>query len=469
VLGALVHRIIPASLYGGETALPVLARIDREIRRCQDAVTVAAVLENAKAALYSRLCGRFDAPVAQALTLKILNLFLARFHFTARSATVLSRPFGLVVDPSNMCQLACPGCVHSNRSEELKLFDWPKGTLSQDCFSALLKLYGPYAIGVYFCNYGEPLLNLATPKLIRLAKTYLIGTALSTSLSVRKFDAEAYVESGLDFMVLSIDGATQPVYEQFRRNGDIELVFSNIRQLVSAKRKLGKRTPVLSWNFLAFEHNAHEIPAAARIARKLGVNRFRVVNPFDVRWDDPNVRPAPVKAGLRRLDWFSIASRPENWNPFPESLDRDVIAREFEKSWNISPGDSSLSVDSPPSAGHTCHWLYKNIAMDAAGRIMPCCGAPRPETNLVFGRFDGKGEGQAADPFNTKKYQEARAWFSAGSPALDEASASDATHCTRCEWDHTAVNIGGPEILRYFRAADAAFFDRGSLRLLSGW
>ena len=48
---------------------------------------------------------------------------------------------------------------------------------------------------------------------------------------------------------------------------------------------------MLSWNFLAFEHNAHEIPLAARMARKLGVNRFRVVNPFDVSWDDPNIRP----------------------------------------------------------------------------------------------------------------------------------------------------------------------------------
>ena len=112
-------------------------------------------------------------------------------------------------------------------------------------------------------------------------------------MSVRKFDAEAYVESGLDYMVMSIDGATQPAYEKFRRNGDLELVFENIRKLVSAKRRLGKRTPVLSWNFLAFEHNAHEIPLATQMARKLGVDRFRVVNPFDVRWDDPNVRPRP--------------------------------------------------------------------------------------------------------------------------------------------------------------------------------
>ncbi len=453
VIGTLLNRIVPAALYGGQTAFPALSKIDQELQECQRADSAASVLEHSKAELYNCLTSRFAPAVAQALTLKILNLFLARFHFNARSTSVLSRPFGLVIDPSNMCQLACPGCVHSNRSEEFKLFDWPKGTLSQDCFSALLKLYGPYAIGVYFCNYGEPLLNLATPKLIRLAKTYLIGTALSTSLSVRKFDAEAYVESGLDFMVLSIDGATQPVYEQYRRNGDIELVFDNIRKLVSARRNLGKRTPVLSWNFLAFEHNAHEIPLAASMARKLGVDRFRVVNPFDVRWDDPNIRPAPVKAGLRRLDWLSISSRPENWNPFPESLDAGLMASEFEKPWNIP----AAADDSQPSAGHTCHWLYKNIAMDATGRIMPCCGAPRPDTNLVFTQFDGKNP----DPFNAERYREARAWFSAGSPST--------THCTQCEWDHTAVNIGGPEILRYFRAADAAFFDRASLRLLSGW
>jgi MoaA/NifB/PqqE/SkfB family radical SAM enzyme len=456
VLGTLLNRVIPASLYGGQTAFPTLSKIGRELRESHSVRAAAGILERSKPELYSNLSARFDPTVAQTLTLKILNLFLARYHFQARSASVLSRPFGLVIDPSNMCQLACPGCVHSDRSEEFQLFDWPKGTLSTDCFSALLKLYGPYAVGVYFCNYGEPLLNLATPKLIRLAKTYLIGTALSTSLSVRKFDAEAYVESGLDFMVMSIDGATQPVYEKFRRNGELELVFSNIRKLVSAKRQLRKRTPVLSWNFLAFEHNVHEIPLAAGMARKLGVDRFRVVNPFDVRWDDPNMRPAPVKAGLRRLDRLSIASRPENWNPFPDSLDRAVIANEFEKSWNVS------DEDVPPSTGHTCHWLYKNIAMDAAGRIMPCCGAPRPDTNLVFTHFDGK----TADPFNAERYREARAWFATGATSTGSPST---THCTQCEWDHTAVNIGGPEILRYFRAADAAFFDRASLRILSGW
>jgi MoaA/NifB/PqqE/SkfB family radical SAM enzyme len=455
MLSLLFHHLIPASLYGGDTAFPVLARIDLELERCRGAAEAAAVVERGKPELYTRLRLRFDPAPAQALTLRILNICLAKYHLRARATSLLSRPFGLVVDPSDMCRLACPGCVHSSRAENLKLFDWRQGTLREDRFSALLKLYGPYAIGVYFCNYGEPLLNARTPKLIRQAKNYLLGTALSTSLSVQRFEPEAYVQSGLDFMVLAIDGATQGVYQRFRRNGDLELVFDNVRKLVDAKRRLGSPTPVLSWNFLAFEHNAHEIRTARRLARRLGINQFRVVNPFDVGWDDPEIRPAAVIGGVRRFGRQPGNNPPENWNPFPASVDAEAIARAFESPWNRRATD-----DSPPSPGHTCHWLYKNMAMDATGRILPCCGAPRPDTNLVFATFDGNG----GDPFNSDRYRQARSFFATGHAAFEAAP-----YCTQCEWDQATVNIGGAQIRRYFRAADASYFDRRSLRLLSGW
>src|ERR1700685_3364108 len=67
---------------------------------------------------------------ARALTVKVLNLCLARYHFLARTTAVLSRPYGLVVDPINNCNLACPGCVHSPRVKELQLFQWNSGMLS---------------------------------------------------------------------------------------------------------------------------------------------------------------------------------------------------------------------------------------------------------------------------------------------------------------------------------------------------
>jgi hypothetical protein len=157
MLSLLVHHLIPASLYGRQTAFPILSRSTANSGTVNAPISPPCFWRNQKGS-YMVVCARVS----------------------------------ILQPASNMCQLACPGCVHSTRNEELKVFDWPNGTLSENRFSALLKLYGPYAIGVYFCNYGEPLLNLNTPKLIRIAKTYLLGTALSTSLSVRRFDAEAY-------------------------------------------------------------------------------------------------------------------------------------------------------------------------------------------------------------------------------------------------------------------------------------
>ncbi|MFN0172659.1 MAG: radical SAM/SPASM domain-containing protein [Bryobacteraceae bacterium] len=455
MLGALLPRVIPSGWYGAPTAFPVLSGLEADLLRGDGPDTVTAALDRAKHELYGQLRGRFTARRAQALTLKALNICVARQHFQARDTSVGSRPIGLVVDPSNLCQLGCPGCVHSPRAEALQIVDWPKGTLTIDRFAALMERYGSFAVGVYFCNYGEPLLNLATPRFIRLAKGYLAWTALSTSLSVRRLDAEAYVESGLDFMALSIDGATQRVYERFRRGGDLECTLSNLRKLVDAKRRMRKRTPVLAWNFLAFEHNAHEIPLARSMARKLGADQFRVVNPFDVGWDDPEIRPAAVEAGVQRFDWLTAVHVARNWDPLPNPAAAEVIERAFESPWSheVSSGNS-------PNHGHTCHWLYKNMVMDATGRILPCCGAPGAGRDLVFGEF----EAHTGDPFNTDRHREARTFFRGDRPASDAGP-----HCVRCEWDQTTVNIGGEEIRRYFLAADPAFFDRRSLTILGDW
>jgi MoaA/NifB/PqqE/SkfB family radical SAM enzyme len=428
-----------------------LASIERDLRQCDSQAAAIAILERAKPQLSTKLQAGFSDIEAKALTVKLLNLLLARFDFERRSVAVASRPFGLVIDPSNTCQLACPGCVHSTQNEQRGLFSWPNGTLSAGRLTTLLNLYGPYAVGAYLCNYGEPLLNLQTPAFIREIKTHLVRTALSTSLSVRKLDADALVLSGLDFMVMSIDGATQGVYEQFRRNGDLALVLANVEKIVEAKRRLRKRTPVLSWNFLAFEHNVSELPRAIKIARKLGVNEFRVVNPFDVGWDDPSIRPAPIKGRVHRLDPLPVFAG--NWNPFADNLDHVSIERAYETPWTLP-----AAPESQAAAGHTCHWLYKNVVMDAGGRIMPCCGAPPATGELVFDHIESPGH----DVFNAEKYQQARAHF-AGHPV----TSNNPPFCTKCDWDHTQVNIGPAEIRSYFRAANPAFFDRRSLRLLS--
>lgn len=398
-----------------------------------------------------RRAGHSDTAAA-ALALKIINVCLARVEFTARRTFLHARPFGLELDPCNSCALACPGCVHSRK----ELFDWPKGMLGAAAANDFLRRYGPYAIHAMFYNYGEPLLNPNTPTYIRAAKRMLTQSVLSTSLSVPRFDADAYVDCGLDYMILSIDGATQPVYERYRKNGDLSRVLHNLERLVEARRRAKSRFPIIAWQFLVFEHNRHELSAAIEMAIAAGVDEMRITQPFGVEWDDPTIQPAWDFQGTS-LEFNSAAPADyaANANRFLSELNGDAIDDAFASAWPIrDPGPLPA-----PTAGHTCQWLYMNTVLDANGRILPCCCAPAPGQNLVFGQL------QPGDVFNTPHHIAARAHFASG------ADSPLKPYCQSCQWADAQSNpdIDPSHIGQFVQAIDPPLFRPDSLPWLSDW
>ena len=76
--------------------------------------------------------------------------------------------------------------------------------------------------------------------MIRSAKNYLLHTCISTNFSL-PIDAEALVGCGLNFLFLSIDGATQPTYEKFRRGGGLDLCLDNVRRVLEEFEHAKKR------------------------------------------------------------------------------------------------------------------------------------------------------------------------------------------------------------------------------------
>jgi len=454
------------------TANAILAEADREIAAGRGIAPLLGLLDVRKAELAAFFEERLGSPLAaKALSLKVMNLCVARYHFLARSTTLLARPYGLEVDPINNCNLACPGCVHSSRVKELELFEWTSGMLSRDRYEAFLKRYGPFAIQMTLCNYGEPLLNPLTPEFIRLGKNYLLTTTLSTNMTAKRFDAEAYAASGLDYMTVSLDGATQGVYERYRKKGDLALAFANMRALVEAKRRLGKRRPLISWQFLAFEHNAHEIGDALAMARGMGIDQFVVATPFDVSWDDPEVKPAGVAPATHIFRRDYEESQAENWNPFSGEAAAEAIGREFGATWmeRLALQPEDIHRDNRQSK-HVCHWLYKNMVMDATGRVIPCCAAPQPKADLVFANFTG-GD---AESFNSEKYRLARLSFADKTAYSKEKAMSlldRDPHCFSCDWysDQDAAQIDSGQVQTYLRAAGRDLFDPASVEFLSKW
>lgn len=490
---ALKSVAAPPRIAGNTTLHCVLSTLETAVREtAHEHGSAGRHMDEAQAAIFDVFRDRFESPVvAKAMTLKVLNLWLARQHLQARSTHVGSRPFAMYIDPSNSCNLGCPGCVHSTTSKEKHLFDWKPGIMSQSRLETLFQAYGPFAAHVGFYNYGDPLVNPLTPKFIKLAKTYLIQTAASTNLSFPKFDAAAYVDSGLDFLTLSIDGATQPVYEKFRRKGKLDVVLGNIEKLVKAKRERNKGTPILSWNFLAFEHNAHEIGTARQLAKDLGVDQFNVFTPFDVSWDDPSIRIANVPASIEKFDPEIGKNIDANFNPFPDELAVGSVDREFERSWTDRLGaDAQLA---PKQARHTCHWLYKTMVMDAGGRVLPCCSAPAPQRDLVFSEQEDHVPGVSEpipDHYNSPKYNLARSYFDDPESSRRAVAAGETQpHCVKCEWNQTETNFGNEHLRDYFAAAEHRglprkhrgsrllgtyaplpdLFDPASLELLCNW
>jgi radical SAM protein with 4Fe4S-binding SPASM domain len=133
---------------------------------------------------------------------------------------------------------------------------------------------------VFYVTYyfqGEPFLNPQFLEMIKAAKRYRMFTATSTNAHfITQDNAEEVVKSGLDQLIISVDGVSQEVYEQYRVHGDLEKVWIATEALVKAKQKLNSSTPKLIFQCLAVKPNEHEIPLVFEKAKALGVDEVRI-------------------------------------------------------------------------------------------------------------------------------------------------------------------------------------------------
>jgi pyruvate-formate lyase-activating enzyme len=342
------------------------------------------------------------------LALKLTNLAVANFQYRQRHAVLIARPPQLTIDPTNVCQLACPGCVHTDNADYAAAFDWPRKHLSGELHDRFIAELGPFALSGIYYNYGEPLLHRGFPDMVGAAKQWMMFTHTSTNLSMPLPDPEAIVNSGLDRLVLSIDGASASAYQRYRRHGDFDRVIDNVSRLVAARTALGTRTPYLVWQFLSFEHNAHEAREAIALARRLGVDEIHVDTPFSVEFDDPDLRPVTVPERGRHV----FRSWDGGWCGAPQRRGADTVGgtvdAEFSRTWR-----ERFEAQGAPEEGTRtpapCDWLYQNLTLDGAARVMPCCMAPQKTRRLVFANYGGAAE--AIDLVNTPMSVDSRMVF----------------------------------------------------------
>lgn len=207
-------------------------------------------------------------------------------------------PLSLSIEPTTACNLRCPECPSGLRS-----FTRPTGRLDPRHFEKIIDELHRSLFYLIFYFQGEPFLHPDLLKMIRYASQKNIYTATSTNAHFLHTDnARETVASGLDRMIISIDGASQDTYESYRKTGELEKVLEGTRNIIHWKQKLQSRTPHIVWQFLVVKPNEHEIPEIKKLAAEYGVDHlaFKTAQIYDYKDGNPLI-PTQDKYSRYRL------------------------------------------------------------------------------------------------------------------------------------------------------------------------
>jgi MoaA/NifB/PqqE/SkfB family radical SAM enzyme len=307
------------------------------------------------------------------------------------------KPTSIRLDASSVCQLRCPSCPTATKAIYPVVGG---GFLSLKDFKKLLD-ENTWIHKIELSNYGEIFLN---PELLGIIEyAYQRNVILSANNGVNLNTVKENVLEGLvkyqfRSMVCSIDGASNDTYKIYRVKGDFETVIENIKRINFFKQKYQSEYPQLTWQFVIFGHNEHEIPLARKMASELDMKLS-----LKLSWDSTF---SPVRDQERIRKEVGAVSREE----YKENYGIDYM-REI------------------------CHQLWDLPQINWDGKVLGCC-------RNFWGEFGGNAFQDGLLPsINSEKMKYARKMLLGKKPARKDIP------CTTCEI-YLGMRAGGKWLYR---------------------
>ncbi len=223
------------------------------------------------------------------------------------------RNWRIFLEISSACNLRCPSCCKGNMGETNGLkYEHKTGLMDFDLMERILDKItteNPESILFLYGN-SEGWLHPRLPECITAIKQRGLHPEISTNLNYMQRVDET-LAAGPDYIIVSLSGFTQEVYERGHAGGDIEKVKTNMALLSEANSRQAK--PVnMAINFHCYLYNQHEIAPMKEYATSLGFGFFtslaRAISmESTIQWcreNDPEATPFEVQAG--QPDWNQL-------------------------------------------------------------------------------------------------------------------------------------------------------------------
>ena len=193
--------------------------------------------------------------------LNFLKLFIG-FHYSRliNAPKQFGLPVFVSIEPTTSCNLRCPQCPSG-----LREFTRPTGMLQNNLFEKIILQIKNHLHSLTFYFQGEPYLNPDFLKMVAFANKNKIYTITSTNAHyLTEENAKQTIKSKLDKLIISVDGITQEVYEQYRIGGTLDKVLEGTKEILKQKKLLKSKTPHVVWQFVVFKPNQDQIEAVQR-------------------------------------------------------------------------------------------------------------------------------------------------------------------------------------------------------------
>ena len=191
-------------------------------------------------------------------------------------------PLFVSVEPANICQLKCPACPVGLRDNVITSSRHNERFMSLEMWHRVPSEIRDTAWVIQFYFQGEPLLNKDLPQMIHDAHEAGLYTIVSTNAQAMTEElAAALVASGLDRIIVSMDGLSDESYNAYRIGGSLEKCKAAIRFLREAKNALSlsrhnviTSSPIIELQCLRLKTNEHEWSELKRVYKSLGADKL---------------------------------------------------------------------------------------------------------------------------------------------------------------------------------------------------
>jgi len=284
--------------------------------------------------------------------------------------------FRVALDTTTICNLRCKQCFHTlyhtralpYRQHEMPpaLFEKILDELDEQIDSLVLSCSAEPFTNSDFGRYLAALRRRQAPYEKWLATNLLL---LKESL------ARDLIETGLTWMVVSIDGARPETYKALRVGGDFDRLLDRLDLVNRLKAEMGAERPFLRFNVILSRLNLEDLPRFVELAaeKRVAEVTFQHLVPFEglglkrqtLHYESRRKVAAIFEATRERARQLGVALGELNDLKSPLQSFGDFLA-DLARRWRKPP--ASL----PLLERIFCYHVWLNLVVNSRGDLFPC-------------------------------------------------------------------------------------------------